>query len=462
MKRNNILTAVLIAAISYCSHAALAVSDFVIGMYDADAGNPANAGEIQSPELQGWTEWASGVQGQDPNLAVQEGVIGNDSTNAWLNDDQLGNTNPGYFIDVDAATQRGMFDFGWKYENVMTMTRGDHFTAFGVSSSNPWGLASNSRVGFEPGTNGSTITFAPIDDGSAATIVTPSGTVGDFYRVVVTGDAQATSGTFEVFDFSTGSQEGVTQDYTGWTTGSSNNANRLGIQSGSSSGDNRTAQIHSMSLVIPAPDTLTLEVNKISGATRLVNNSSSVIIFNGYFIESAGNQLDLNAWASLQSIDLDGNGTPDDGIGWEEFDASGTAILAEAFFTGSSTLSPSGSLDLGNAYNPAIAGVGNDGDLSFKLTDTAGRLIPSSLFSTVEYVTDGDFDGDNDIDGSDFLTWQRGFPTPPHDTAGLALWEANYGAGAGQLAIINAVPEPGGLVLLSVGVVLLRFRCTPA
>ncbi|MCA9259209.1 MAG: hypothetical protein KDA61_08415, partial [Planctomycetales bacterium] len=102
---------------------ARAASDFVISRYDADAGDPANAAAIQSPELQGWTEWASGAQAQDPTVAVQQGVIGAGGVNAWLNDD-VGNTNPGYFIDINPTMQKTMYDFGWNYEVVMTMTNG--------------------------------------------------------------------------------------------------------------------------------------------------------------------------------------------------------------------------------------------------------------------------------------------------------------------------------------------------
>lgn len=453
----NLLFGIITIALVANSNTALAVSDFVIGLYDADAGNPANAGEIQNPEVQGWSEWASGVQSQNQNVAVQEGIIGNDGTNAWLNDD-VGNTNPGYFVDVDAAARRAMFDFGWKYENVMTITQGTHFTAFGVGSNNPWGLSANSRVGFEPSTVGGTIIFNPVDNGDAANITTPAATSGDFYRVVVEGDAQSTSGSISVFDFSDSTQVGNTENFSSWSNGNGNNANRLGIQSGSSGGSGRTSQIHSMSFVIPAPNTLTLEVNTISGLTRLINNSSSAVDFNSYIIESDSDQLNPGGWDSLMSIDLDGNGIPDDGVGWEEFDDSGTHFLSEGFFIGFSILGPGDSLSLGNAYNPAIAGVGVDGDLSFKLADATGRIVPSSLFSTIEYVTDGDFDGDSDIDGNDFLTWQRGHPTLPFDAEGLALWESNYGAGVGPQSAVNAVPESSSLVLLALGIVLIAAR----
>jgi hypothetical protein len=50
----------------------------------------------------------------------------------------------------------------------------------------------------------------------------------------------------------------------------------------------------------------------------------------------------------------------------------------------------------------------------------------------------GDFDLDGDVDGRDFLVWQRN-----PSVGDLGDWQANYGAGA--LAASTAVPEPGVL-----------------
>jgi hypothetical protein len=55
----------------------------------------------------------------------------------------------------------------------------------------------------------------------------------------------------------------------------------------------------------------------------------------------------------------------------------------------------------------------------------------------------GDFDGDNDVDGRDFLVWQRN-----PSVGSLSDWQANYGAGA-LTASNTAVPEPSSIVALS-------------
>jgi len=58
----------------------------------------------------------------------------------------------------------------------------------------------------------------------------------------------------------------------------------------------------------------------------------------------------------------------------------------------------------------------------------------------------GDFDGDDDVDGADFLEWQRG-ESPNGATAGdLADWETNFGM-VTAIATVNAVPEPSSWLL---------------
>ena len=82
----------------------------------------------------------------------------------------------------------------------------------------------------------------------------------------------------------------------------------------------------------------------------------------------------------------------------------------------------------------------------------------------------GDFDLDNDVDGDDFLIWQRGSGTLAEasvtdgdadldgdvDSDDLAIWQANYGLVVG--ASVAAVPEPSSIVLLLIGIIaLMRF-----
>jgi hypothetical protein len=60
----------------------------------------------------------------------------------------------------------------------------------------------------------------------------------------------------------------------------------------------------------------------------------------------------------------------------------------------------------------------------------------------------GDFNGDDVVDGADFLVWQQGFGAP-YDADDLADWKANFGVTPPATATLAAVPEPGSLALLA-------------
>jgi hypothetical protein len=62
----------------------------------------------------------------------------------------------------------------------------------------------------------------------------------------------------------------------------------------------------------------------------------------------------------------------------------------------------------------------------------------------------GDFDNDGDVDGRDFLAWQRGESPRPLGAGNLALWKQNYAAfgSLGSSTAPMAVPEPSSLAML--------------
>jgi hypothetical protein len=89
---------------------------------------------------------------------------------------------------------------------------------------------------------------------------------------------------------------------------------------------------------------------------------------------------------------------------------------------------------------------------------TSVNMFNVEVTSGVAAEEDADFDGDDDVDGADFLLWQRGVGgangTAPVngnangdafvDGADLAIWEAQFGTATANAA---AVPEPESLVL---------------
>ncbi|NOY29296.1 MAG: PEP-CTERM sorting domain-containing protein, partial [Planctomycetes bacterium] len=87
-----------------------------------------------------------------------------------------------------------------------------------------------------------------------------------------------------------------------------------------------------------------------------------------------------------------------------------------------------------------------------RISDVA--LSPSDLGfnGPLSGPTPGNFDGDTDIDGFDFLQWQRGDTPNLGSASELAFWESNFGTtGASPLsglsAAIASVPEPSSITL---------------
>lgn len=110
-------------------------------------------------------------------------------------------------------------------------------------------------------------------------------------------------------------------------------------------------------------------------------------------------------------------------------------------------------------------GQGNsDGIIAWRTWEYNGVDLttePFTGFHSPELVVDytpnlsaGDFDADGDVDGADFLVWQRGEVSSPPDANDLTDWQTNYGAGAALTSGVANVPEPSSGVLLLLGSLL--------
>jgi hypothetical protein len=109
----------------------------------------------------------------------------------------------------------------------------------------------------------------------------------------------------------------------------------------------------------------------------------------------------------------------------------------------------------------SFANVANGARLATE--DGSGSFVvnygPGSSFDATQVVLSaflpsglaGDFDGDGDVDGQDFLVWQRGGSPSPNSSSDLNLWRTNFGATGGVVAALDAVPEPSAGALLVVG-----------
>ena len=90
--------------------------------------------------------------------------------------------------------------------------------------------------------------------------------------------------------------------------------------------------------------------------------------------------------------------------------------------------------------------------------DTPGMSILAG--DTGPVVANGDFNGDNEVDGADFLIWQRqnGTSVTPYtgadgngdgtvDDQDLALWQGDFGTSVATAPLTAAVPEPPSLAI---------------
>jgi T5SS/PEP-CTERM-associated repeat protein len=123
---------------------------------------------------------------------------------------------------------------------------------------------------------------------------------------------------------------------------------------------------------------------------------------------------------------------------------------------------------LGSEYTP------QSGD-SFEFLTSAGEIIenfsnmdlpalseglewqydysPQALTLSIIGGLPGDFDFDGDVDGRDFLVWQRNT-----SVGDLEDWQSNYGTGIPLTAASTAVPEPGSFALLGIGMIAIGRR----
>lgn len=76
------------------------------------------------------------------------------------------------------------------------------------------------------------------------------------------------------------------------------------------------------------------------------------------------------------------------------------------------------------------------------------RDVLRITFGIEAALSPGDFDGDDDVDGTDFLVLQRGLSST-FDPDQLSDWQDNYGTTTNVLAASNGVPEPSSLLLIT-------------
>jgi hypothetical protein len=115
------------------------------------------------------------------------------------------------------------------------------------------------------------------------------------------------------------------------------------------------------------------------------------------------------------------------------------------------------------------------GDYTLSITtDTAHDFGLAWRMSTLSDIASADFDQDGDVDGRDFLLWQRGYGKllganltdgdadgdGDVDTADLDVYQAQFGPGVIDTPplALGAVPEPGSALLLAGGMLAFALK----
>jgi len=241
----------------------LSANATVIANYNADAGSPANAGEVLDPiaaASNGNTQWLV----IDTSLGVndvQEGTY-EGSQGGWRNRDAAHNNNPGYRTVLGNTEYQDMYDNGWTMTIRLSMEQGGQFVAVGGDNTNTGGnfaFAGDRRIGASFGSSGDDFTVTAVGTGAGAAFTITDGILNNTYvRVEIVGEAGTDNAIWSLYNDDTNAFIG-SRTLTAWANGNTSTDDNVTWASGSSSGDNREALYREVSLVtVPEPSSTAL------------------------------------------------------------------------------------------------------------------------------------------------------------------------------------------------------------
>ncbi|BBO32935.1 hypothetical protein PLANPX_2547 [Lacipirellula parvula] len=221
--------------------------------------------------------------------------------------------------------------------------------------------------------------------------------------------------------------------------------------------------IDNVRVFVPAEPSI-LRVNTATGTASIVGGDVISTSITSFDVSSANGNLAPTGNVGLSFTkpnSIDGS-DPDSTVGnsinetWQ-LGAANPNQFAEFFLDGNSAFTSSRTESLGKIFNTATAPANRD--LQFTYTTIFGDVI-NGIVQYVSTPANADFDADGDVDGADFLRWQRGFGTGTTlaqgnadgdsdvDADDLAIWKTQYGMTGLATGATAAVPEPASITLL--------------
>jgi T5SS/PEP-CTERM-associated repeat protein len=188
--------------------------------------------------------------------------------------------------------------------------------------------------------------------------------------------------------------------------------------------------------------------------------STGLLTFTGDYVQTTGGVLQLDIGGTIPETEFDmieiGGDATLDGLLMVSF-IDGFIPAAEDEFE---------IIDLAGSIGGSLFGLGEGtfvttvGDVDILISFQGGDGNDVVLYTETSLVEDADFDGDGDVDGRDFLIWQRGFGLMDQednslgdadfdgiiDGDDLLVWQNQYGT-TEPLAAVVAVPEPATYVM---------------
>ena len=228
--------------------------------------------------------------------------------------------------------------------------------------------------------------------------------------------------------------------------------------------------IHSQNHQGAIPGNLTIENNTIRTSGNAIHVSSPtggaysgpIEIANNALYPAGSLAINLPSTANTNIAGNMGTGFSTGGLASTQFNNSGNLLsdfvnfaARNAFPALGSKLIGAGvaSLQPGDDFNlTSRSGSADAGAYVYDVDGNPGWTIAPSFKQVTEPGLPGDFNGDDIVNGTDFLIWQRDF-----SVGELADWRAHFGESADNGTAMG-VPEPNAYILLAAGL-LATFGC---